>query len=383
MAFDLALQSFLANNRIPADVWTKSSCDWPQLQAIARDHEAQMPHLRETAEFFARVVQKLPHVHSVRWRVKDTEHLLEKIVRKRAEGNAKYSDLSQETYFEKVTDLVGLRALHLFKDDCFDIDSSLRTYWSPIETPTVFVRDGDQVELSEEFRSRGFEIKPHPAGYRSVHYVFASQPLQRKVVVEVQVRTVFEEGWSEIDHRVRYPNFSDNALVAYFLTIFNRLAGSADEMGGFVKGLAATLSELQLQVTEATQSKEQSLRAMEEALGELERLRQQDAASQASVAKLKAEVAHLRRSASLETILSKKSDRDVLSGLGLGVDAAGLERVQKALQGARSLDLDHLVGARAIDLARLGIRGQSKVRQDSNEPKDPNEPKDSSDSNGR
>jgi ppGpp synthetase/RelA/SpoT-type nucleotidyltranferase len=168
-------------------------------------------------------------VHSVRWRVKDTDHLLEKIIRKCAEGHKKYKNVDSKNYFEIVSDLVGLRALHLFKDDCFSIDSDLRRTWTPSEPPIAYVREGDPPDLTKKFGEHGFEVKEHPAGYRSVHYIFLTQPFQRKVFAEIQVRTIFEEGWSEIDHRVRYPNFSNDQLVSYFLTIFNRLAGSADE----------------------------------------------------------------------------------------------------------------------------------------------------------
>jgi putative GTP pyrophosphokinase len=121
------------------------------------------------------------------------------------------------------------------------------------------------------------------------------------------VRTIFEEGWSEIDHRIRYPNFSDNPLVNYFLTIFNRLSGSADEMGGFVKGLTATLGDLQEQITDANTSKEQSLQAMENALNQIEQLRQQDAESKESIAKLKAEIDQFRNIDNLGSILARRS----------------------------------------------------------------------------
>jgi hypothetical protein len=62
-------------------------------------------------------------------------------------------------------------------------------------------------------------------------------------VVELQVRTIFEEAWSEIDHRVRYPRVSDEELLEQFLAIFSRLAGSADEMGTFIKQLSLHLTE--------------------------------------------------------------------------------------------------------------------------------------------
>lgn len=244
MINEISLHDFLIRNNISDQQWELSGCEWENLLSIGRDHEENFERLRESAEFFAKVIQKFKRVHSVRWRVKDTEHLLEKIVRKRADGAEKYLKISSDNYFDIVTDLVGIRALHLFKEDCFDIDLEIKRCLIPVDNPIAYIRAGDQDGLLSRFREHGFDIETHPAGYRSIHYIFSSQPLHRKVISEVQVRTIFEEGRSEIDHNVRYPNFSNDELVNYFLKIFNRMAGSADEMGGFVQGLALTLRNL-------------------------------------------------------------------------------------------------------------------------------------------
>lgn len=289
-----SLEQFLCKNNIDYETWQKAEIDSSILQSIAEDHEKQLAQLEESATLFARLIQKYPHVHSVRWRVKSSDHLLEKIIRKLAEKNEKYQGINVQNYFETVTDLVGIRVLHLFKEDCFDIDHNLTQQWSPIETPVAYIRTGDRDELIEQFKAHSFEIKEHPAGYRSVHYVFSSQPMKRKVITEVQVRTIFEEGWSEIDHTVRYPNFSDNELVEYFLTIFNRLAGSADEMGAFVRRLAGNLSLLASQITEARNENAGILRDMETTLGELEAIKAQDKNSRDHIEKLKAELEKLK-----------------------------------------------------------------------------------------
>lgn len=234
---NLELEFFLENNNISMDDWELSDVDWQTLKDIGIDHQSKVEQRKETAELFAKIIQRCSKVHSVRWRVKDPEHLMEKIVRKTIDGansfNSGYIGINKDNYHEIITDLVGIRALHLFKDDCLEIDSYLCGIWNTKEKPTYYVRDGD--ETKDEFEQ--FDVKQHPAGYRSLHYVFESQPLNQIVYTEVQVRTIFEEGWSEIDHKIRYPNFSDNPQISYFLRIFNRLAGSADEMGSFVKEL--------------------------------------------------------------------------------------------------------------------------------------------------
>ncbi len=363
------LNEFLNRNNISEEVWEQSGTDWDMLRSIATDHESQLENLRDSAELFARVIQRFKSVHSVRWRVKDTEHLLKKIVRKRSKNREldndvpnKYNGITDENYFKIVNDLVGVRALHLFKEDCFSIDRDLRSNWEPIETPTVYIRKGDPQDLTNRFHDQKFDIKPHPSGYRSIHYVFATQPLQRRVFTEIQVRTIFEEGWSEIDHRIRYPNFSNDKLVGYFLDIFNRLAGSADEMGSFVQGLTDELASISLnlneanhQKEEANRQKEEALSAMEKTLSDLEKHKKEDGETKKQVANLKAEVEKLRKISthepSLEDFISKNS-----LGLGNFKKSLGLldsEELKKSLG---------LMGSEELKKS-LGLLGSGELKK--------------------
>nr|WP_279230463.1 hypothetical protein [Clostridium thermarum] len=75
------------------------------------------------------------------------------------------------------------------------------------------------------------------------NYVIKSHPTNETIFAEIQVRTIFEEAWSELDHDVRYPYDIDNELLRSYLIMFNRLAGTADEMGSFIKHLADNLRE--------------------------------------------------------------------------------------------------------------------------------------------
>ncbi|HEF4778992.1 TPA: hypothetical protein SAP37_003856 [Burkholderia multivorans] len=233
---------FRLQNQITDAEWEIAAIDWDTLRSIGSHHESQKTTLARAAEAMARDLQTLERVHSVRFRVKDTDHLLAKIVRKRVEGSDKYADISALNYQRKITDLVGVRALHLFKEDLFHIDRSIRDAWDLEESPPIaYVREGDQEEKLQE---AGFSVEPHKAGYRSVHYIVSTSPRREKILIEIQVRTIFEEGWSEIDHTVKYPNYSDDESVAEFLGIFNRLAGAADEMGSFVRRMAQSVQQI-------------------------------------------------------------------------------------------------------------------------------------------
>lgn len=308
MEYKLNLEEFLEANRISQEDWDKADIDTDTLVAIESDYRKQIPHLNEAAEFLARVLQKCKHVHSVRWRVKDPDHVLEKIIRKRASGSEKYGDVSVQNYSELITDLVGVRVLHLFKHEWLDIHEYIKNSWVPVEDVVAYIREGDEGAVIESYNENQCNVEVHPAGYRSIHYIISTQPTLKKVLSEIQVRTIFEEGWSEIDHKIRYPNFMDNKLVSYFLTIFNRMSGSADEMGTFVNDLVADIKWKELQLEAKQKEQDEHLQKIEDLAQELSNERTENKSKESNVSKLKLEIATLRKnSISIPDISLSKS----------------------------------------------------------------------------
>jgi putative GTP pyrophosphokinase len=229
---NLDQQTFLKKYELEEDVLTRAGIEWDQLVEIYKDHSSNITALETTATYITDTLRQVKEVHSLKYRVKDPEHLLEKIVRKKLEDGS--LDIRPENYRDKITDLIGVRALHLFKKDWIPIHEFITDTWELKEAPTANIRKGDSDELTKQFTDFGCVMKEHPFGYRSVHYLVESQPSKLRVVAEVQVRTIFEEGWSEIDHRMRYPYNLNNVILSAFLSLFNRLSGSADEMGSFI-----------------------------------------------------------------------------------------------------------------------------------------------------
>ena len=170
----------------------------------------------------------------MRGRVKDPEHLIDKIIRKKKLDPNSALQYSLTTYKKEVTDLVGIRALHLFKEDWFLLDRHIRSRWHvnmrPDSLPKAYVRMGDPDPTTLDYKRWGLETTDHPRGYRSVHYVVKED----NDWVEIQLRTLLEESWSEIDHRMQYPHNGSRSGAQYFF-IFNRLIGAADEMGWFIQ----------------------------------------------------------------------------------------------------------------------------------------------------
>lgn len=284
--------SFLSRNKISDVEWARVTISWEGLLAIYADYCRRLRQLEDAAELVVKTIQSFQGVHSVRWRVKDPEHLLEKIIRKQCaeKPSKKYLSISVDNYHYVISDLIGVRALHLFKDDVFDIHQQVSSMWSSAEKPVSYIREGDPEDLVSEFRRCGISPKVHRAGYRSVHYVMKTKPGLTEILFEVQVRTIFEEGWSEIDHRVRYPNFSDNKQIESILKIFNRLAGSADEMGGFIKTLSGELGEIESRVTKADADRDNALEQIQQLVSSLATAEQLNTESAANIAQLQAEL---------------------------------------------------------------------------------------------
>ncbi len=260
----------LARYNLPQDALERTNLSWDELAAIYADHEASATRLEPTAGFIVECLRRVPEVHSLRYRIKSPEHLIAKIIRKKLARPDDPQEVTKENYRDVITDLIGIRALHLFKDEWLPIHEFVMSTWELHEQATANIRRGDAEEFKTAFEGHGCVVNEHPAGYRSIHYLIKFRPGKDLVIAELQVRTLFEEGWSEIDHRVRYPHAVDNAVLAQFLDVFNRLAGSADEMGTYVKFLQTRLADSEGRFREAETKLKERAKELEDAISRLD-----------------------------------------------------------------------------------------------------------------
>ncbi|NUU34687.1 RelA/SpoT domain-containing protein [Pseudomonas sp. C2B4] len=298
MPFEYTREAFLEEADISQQDWEKSSLDWDQLVLIANHHDSARHALALNGGHIANRIQAFRGVHSVRWRVKDTFGLIKKIIRKNLEEHPKekWQTINRENYRSVVSDLIGVRALHLLREECFEIDAQLRETYDVYDV-TVFKREGDH-PLSEIVK-RGATEKPHDAGYRSIHYGFTYAAEKEHVIVEIQVRTIFQEGWSEIDHKVRYPDFSNNDLLKYFIGVFNGFAGTADDMGSFVIKLhnlinATSAAELENEVILASKNSD-----IEKLQQQIDQLRSDGSTSEETIRSLQSSVNNIKEKNSI------------------------------------------------------------------------------------
>ena len=238
-------REFCREFNISDEQFRNSRLTWEELDEIAIDFEKDWNEHQDTVKQYAEVIQMCSYVHSLSYRVKDTKHLVEKIIRKNPEYLEKGDSLSKINYKNLITDLMGIRILLLFKSDWVYIHDYLMEQYENvlIEPSFAHIRKGDDDSL---YRGK-IQIKDNKP-YRSVHYVIRANS---GLGIEIQVRTLYEEAWSEIDHKLRYPYNLQNEMLRNYIDIMNRLTGVGDEMGTFINSYIRNFQEnLQLGVAD-------------------------------------------------------------------------------------------------------------------------------------
>lgn len=166
-------------------------------------------------------------VHSIRSRLKDEGHLLRKLSRKECGDGP----TTEENLFERVTDLAGVRVLHLFQDEFAVIDAFVRRQvdsgdWRFFERPKAYSWDP---EAKDFFSAFDLDVKLKETFYTSVHYVV--QPNSNTPAkCEVQVRTLFEEVWGEIDHAINYPEQSVSPDCREQIRVLSKLVSAGSRL---------------------------------------------------------------------------------------------------------------------------------------------------------
>jgi GTP pyrophosphokinase len=174
-----------------------------------------------------------PFIHSIKSRVKDPEHLRDKLERKFLESRKmrRAFGIDKDNLFVKINDLAGFRILHLHTREMESIHTALlqmfdRERYVLREKP--FARTWDD-ESRSYFKEIGIKTKSSPSLYTSVHYVINANS-QAKATCEIQVRTLMEEVWGEVDHVMNYPHKSDSIACAEQIKALARVTSSATRL---------------------------------------------------------------------------------------------------------------------------------------------------------
>lgn len=240
----ISKKQFLDKYNINESELKEFNIDWQDLKAIHDDFLECRKSYETQADLIANILRGQPKVHSVKTRIKDMRHLMEKLIRKTPNRREKYGEdfkFTVDNYKDEITDLLGIRVIHIFKEDWEEIHNFITSMWNVREI-VANVREGD---TTKKFDEQGIAVRSRPSGYRSVHYLIESYPTNKKLITEVQVRTIFEEGYGEIDHQLRYSHEDIPELLGQNLMLLNRIAGSSDEMASLINMLSQSIQEVE------------------------------------------------------------------------------------------------------------------------------------------
>lgn len=137
-------------------------------------------------------------VHSVQARSKDPTSLGKKAAEPSDQDptRPKYSNPLNE-----ITDLAGVRVITFFPSTLAEIDHVLAAEFTVVEK---YNKGADLIE-EERF------------GYQSIHYLVRLTPLRSRLpeyerfadaIAEIQVRTILQHAWAEIEHDIQYKSSS-------------------------------------------------------------------------------------------------------------------------------------------------------------------------------
>jgi ppGpp synthetase/RelA/SpoT-type nucleotidyltranferase len=172
---------------------------------------------------------KLPLVHTVKSRFKDQDHLCDKFQRKFfVDGDLSFEPRDLGLF---VTDLVGVRVLHLHQTQFKSINTFFQAKiesgdWYLAEEAKAYTWDPESERF---FKDLGLNCYLKESSYTSVHYIVRPKATS-KIACEIQIRTLFEEVWGEVDHALNYPNPTEKLTCKEQLQVLAKVVGAGSRL---------------------------------------------------------------------------------------------------------------------------------------------------------
>lgn len=193
--------------------------------------------------------------HSITSRVKSVGSLCEKILRKRDDRRVR---VTVDNYRTEIKDLLGMRALYVFPEEFAEVDSQIYQKYSNIYdgNPEVRYRKGDALKLFQEHFSEGRVSYNDRDDYRSIHYTLHHKEESLDIRIELQTRSIFEEGWSEINHRTVYgmPDRTKGQSLSILSSVLSRLVGTCNDVSSLIYAIAMDAPGVKQQIDTLNES---------------------------------------------------------------------------------------------------------------------------------
>lgn len=171
----------------------------------AEETQSLLDQFLNQVEHFFRTnptLKKAKTIHSIKSRQKDPEHLRDKLMRKYSKGYV----ITKETLLKEITDLED---------------------WKLVESPKAYTWEKESQQFFEDL---GIKTEVKDTYYTSVHYVVKPNNAKSDVTCEIQVRTLFEEIWGEIDHTINYPHATNSIACKEQIRVLAKLVSTGTRL---------------------------------------------------------------------------------------------------------------------------------------------------------
>ena len=172
---------------------------------------------KKLAEYIVRLIRDDPSapkesIHTILYRIKDESRLIEKIDQENISSAIDIKPITHKNFHERIGDIIGIRIICLRLSDIVKVEAYLKFL---VEEKIIkFIREPDSkrsfVLPIDPGEAAPQDINLQYSGYSSIHYQVklgessdASEEFKR-IQIELQLRTILEEAWGEIDHKYRY-----------------------------------------------------------------------------------------------------------------------------------------------------------------------------------
>jgi len=184
------------------------------------------------AREFVTNAEVAPFVHSIKFRTKDPESLRGKLRRKAHEALERRQTFSitKQNLFVKITDLAGIRILHLYPKQMSEMKPHIENLLSELKFTTIerIAYTWDE-EYRQLFKKLGYTTKYKPSMYTSLHHVVIANR-RTNFRCEIQIRTLMEEVWGEVDHTINYPKASGSIACREQLKALARMSSAGTRL---------------------------------------------------------------------------------------------------------------------------------------------------------
>ncbi|MCL2137777.1 MAG: hypothetical protein FWH40_09755 [Coriobacteriia bacterium] len=176
-------------------------------------------------------------IHRIYSRIKRPESVEDKIYRK---PNS-FPDGLTKNSIKKMSDTIGVRIVTFFFEDLLLVHKLLlsepRLRISSIDPPKAYLNQS-QVGLLGMFGD--IQVDHKDSGYLSIHYIVqlvdSCIPEENRPWFEIQLRTIIEEAWGEIEHQLGYkPEKKTTLAVRKQFKIITSYLSAVDEHFDFLR----------------------------------------------------------------------------------------------------------------------------------------------------